>query len=90
MPENQNTTGESWTRESVAILKQLGWTQKGSCNFDIECMHHTSNRKGQAHGVGSFFEYYDPYCKSQQGILVESKNWQFKSITPSIPHYFIF
>lgn len=81
MPENQNATGEHWTRESVSILKQLGWTQKGSCNFDIECVHHTKERRGQPHGVDSFFEYYDPYSRSNQAILVESKNWQFSSIT---------
>ena len=81
MPENQNANGEHWTRESVSILKQLGWTQRGSCNFDIECIHHVKERKGQKHGVDSFFEYYDPYYKSTQGILVESKCWEFKSIT---------
>lgn len=81
MPENQNASGEHWTRESISILKQLGWTQRGSCNFDIECVHHTKERRGQAHGVDSFFEYYDPYSKSNQAILVESKNWQFASIT---------
>lgn len=47
MPENQNANGEHWTRESVSILKQLGWTQRGSCNFDIECIHHVKERKGQ-------------------------------------------
>jgi len=83
MPENQNETGNYWTKESVAILKQLGWIQKGSNNFDIECTHHLDARKGKPHGVDSFFEYYDPYCKSKQGILVESKNWQFQSITSS-------
>jgi len=81
MPENQNANGEHWTRESVSILKQLGWTQRGSCNFDIECIHHVKERKGQKHGVDSFFEYYDPYYKSTQGILVESKCWEFYSIT---------
>lgn len=81
MPENQNAIGEHWTRESVSILKQLGWTQRGSCNFDIECVHHTKERRGQPHGVDSFFEYYDPYSRSNQAILVESKNWQFSSIT---------
>lgn len=81
MAENQNATGEHWTKESVSILKQLSWVQKGSCNFDIECTHHVKERRGQNHGVDSFFEYYDPYYQTEQGILVESKNWQFKSIT---------
>lgn len=80
MPENQNVTGEHWTKESVSILHQLGWQQKGSCNFDIECIHHIKERRGQAHGVDSFFVYYDPYYQSEQGVLVESKNWQFQSI----------
>ena len=81
MPENQNVSGEHWTRESVAIAKQLGWTQKGTSNFDIECTHHRKERRGQPHGVDSFFEYYDPYNQGPQGILVESKCWQFKNIT---------
>lgn len=81
MPENQNVNGEHWTRESVAIAKQLGWTQKGTSNFDIECTHHRKERRGQPHGVDSFFEYYDPYNQGIQGILVESKCWQFKNIT---------
>lgn len=81
MPENQNATGERWTRESVAIAKQLGWTQKGTSNFDIECTHHRTERRSQPHGVDSFFEYFDPYYQGNQGILVESKCWQFASIT---------
>lgn len=81
MPEDQNANGEHWTRESVAILKQLGWTQRGTSNFDIECVHHSVLRRGQGHGVDSFFTYYDPYYQSDQGILVESKNWQFNSMT---------
>lgn len=81
MPENQNYTGERWTKESIAILRQLGWTQKGSSNFDIECSLHTKERRGHKHGIDSFFSYYDPYYQSQQGILVESKNWQFDNIT---------
>jgi len=81
MPENQNASGEHWTRESVSILKQFAWTQKGSCNFDIDCVHHSKERNGQGHGIDSFFEYYDPYSKSTQGILVESKTRQFSGIT---------
>lgn len=81
MPENQNASGERWTKESIAIAKQLGWEQKGTSNFDIECVHHTKDRQGQKHGIDSYFEYLDPYYQSAQGILVESKNWQFKSIT---------
>lgn len=80
MPENQNIVGEHWTKESIAILKQLGWTQRGVSNFDIECSLHPS-RRGQKHGVDSLFTYYDPYEQSDEGILVESKCWQFKSIT---------
>jgi hypothetical protein len=80
MPENQNATGEHWTRESVAIFKQLGWSQHGSTNFDISCTRHPA-RKGQGHGIDSFFTYYDPYEQSEQGILVESKCWEFDSIT---------
>lgn len=81
MPENQNANGEHWTKESVSIMKQFGWNQKGSCNFDIECSLHKKDRRGQNHGVDSFHMYYDPYYQSEQGILVESKNWQFDSIT---------
>ena len=80
MPEDQNANGEHWTKESIAIFKQLGWSQRGSSNFDIECSMHTT-RRGQGHGIDSFFTYYDPYYQSEQGVLVESKNWQFKSIT---------
>lgn len=80
MPEDQNANGEHWTRESAVIFKQLGWTQKGVSNFDIECSLHPS-RRGQGHGVDSLFTYYDPYEQSEQGILVESKCWQFKNIT---------
>lgn len=69
MPENQNANGERWTQESVAIAKQLGWTQKGTSNFDIECVHHRNERRSQPHGVDSFFEYYDPYYQGNQGIL---------------------
>lgn len=83
MPENQNANGERWTKESVAIFKQLGWIQRGVSNFDIECSLHPS-RRGHGHGVDSLFTYYDPYAQSEQGILVESKCWQFNSITTKV------
>lgn len=78
MPENQNADGDRWTRESVAIFKQLGWTQRGVSNFDIECSLHPRRR---GHGIDSLFTYYDPYSQSEQGVLIESKYWQFNSIT---------
>lgn len=88
MSEQQQYEGEKWTKESISILKKLGWVQRGDKNFDVKCVnkkaHYTGkksdgNRKND-HGVDSFFTYNDPYIGGNNAVIVESKSRQWKSI----------
>jgi hypothetical protein len=80
MPENENVIGDYWTKESVALMKKLGWKQVGCSNFDITCSNHKAERKGKKHGVDSIFQYYDPFLEQQIYVNVESKTRAWKGI----------
>jgi len=84
MPENENIAGDYWTKESVALMKKLGWTQIGASNFDITCTHHKKERKGKKHGIDSIFRYYDPYLQQTIFINVESKTRAWASINDKV------
>lgn len=80
VPEDENVKGEYWTKESIALMKKLGWEQVGPSNFDIKCTKHVAARKGKKHGIDSVFKYYDPFLQQQIYINVESKNRKWSGI----------
>ncbi|KZE64741.1 hypothetical protein AV545_24230 [Paenibacillus jamilae] len=56
MSEEQQYQGDRWTTQSKNILQNLGWTQVGDSNFDIDCVnkpaHKTKTRdRVNPHGI---------------------------------------
>lgn len=79
MPEEQPIKGERWTKSAVKLLEDLGWKPCGDIRVDIPCTLHGKDE----HGVDAFLTYYDPYQKRDIGIIVETKYYAWKSVTPS-------
>ncbi|MGG4218598.1 hypothetical protein ABEW32_10240 [Paenibacillus jamilae] len=85
MSEEQQYQGDRWTTQSKNILQNLGWTQVGDSNFDIDCVnkpaHKTKTRdRVNPHGIDSVFSFYDPYSKKDVGLIVESKHRKWDGI----------
>lgn len=95
MSEQQQYEGERWTTQTINILKELGWTQIGSSNFDIPCLNKAFHRRGKSeerrndHGVDSVFTYYDPSLNEDINVIVESKKRIWSGITKSNIESFI-
>jgi hypothetical protein len=87
MSEQQQFEGERWTKQTIKILKELGWTQVGDSNFDIPCVNKAFHSTGKGeerrndHGVDSLFTYRDPYLNKDVNIIVESKKRKWSNIT---------
>ncbi len=80
MPEEEPIKGNLWTKHAVELLSNLGWELKGDTNVDIPCTMHPFKRKGQSHGIDAFMTYFDPYQNIELGIIIETKNYAWKSI----------
>lgn len=87
MSEQQQYEGDKWTKQTIKILRELGWKQEGTTNFDIPCLfkaqHSSKGKKDRIndHGIDSIFSYYDPYLQKDLNILVESKKRIWSGIT---------
>ncbi|MDG0874821.1 hypothetical protein L5D93_21310 [Paenibacillus thiaminolyticus] len=74
MSEEQQYQGDRWTTQSKNILKNLGWTQLGDSNFDIDCVNKVSHKtktkdRINPHGSDIVFSFYDPYSKKDIGLI---------------------
>jgi len=79
MPEEQSVQGTRWTIHAVELLKGLGWSPRGDINVDIPCTIHPNRRN--PHGIDAFLTYSDPYRKKEIGIIIETKNYAWRSVT---------
>ncbi|RIW35643.1 hypothetical protein D3H55_07095 [Bacillus salacetis] len=95
MSEQQQFEGEKWTTQTIKILRELGWTQEGTSNFDIKCSFKTAHGSNEAkerkndHGVDSLFSYFDPFLQQELNVLVESKKRVWSGISKSTISSFI-
>lgn len=95
MSEEQQYQGDRWTNQSKNILTNLGWDQRADSNFDIACyspLSHSTTIDGKRknpHGIDLLFSYFDPYRKSDIGVIVESKNRLWSGISTSNIQSFI-
>jgi hypothetical protein len=94
MPEEQQFQGNRWTTQTKAILTELGWRQRATSNFDIPCynklLHKTgTNDRKNSHGIDLMFSFQNPYSKSEQTVIVESKNRKWNGINTSSIQEFV-
>lgn len=89
MSEEQQFQGDRWTTQSLNILRNLGWEQKGTANFDIPCTNKSSHKTGNStsrknpHGIDLLFSNFDPFINKEVSIIVESKHRQWTGISTS-------
>lgn len=81
MPEEQNVAGEQWTLEAIDILRHLGWTLHVEPGFDITCQG--GRRRSAQRGIDALLSYIDPYNGRKNGVLLEAKSYQWRSINTS-------
>lgn len=77
MPEDQNTAGDIGERRIVNLLDGLGWSLQGGLNTDVE----SSLPDVDDHGIDAYMTYDDPFRVNTRGVIIESKNWSWDSLS---------
>lgn len=77
MPEDQNTAGDTGERRIVNLLDGLGWSLQGDLNTDVE----SSLPNVDDHGIDAYMTYPDPFRSKTRGVIIESKNWSWNSLS---------
>lgn len=77
MPEDQNTAGDVGERRIVNLLDGLGWSLQGDLNTDVE----SSLPDVDDHGIDAYMTYPDPFRSITRGVIIESKNWSWNSLS---------
>ena len=62
------------------FLPKLGWIELAH-DREIECTR--ASHKKRTHGIDLLCKFNNPYIATQQGVIIECKNRQMKSITES-------
>lgn len=80
MGEQAARIGKKLEEFGENFLPNLGWIELAH-DREIKCTR-TSHKK-QTHGIDLLCKFDNPYTTTQQGIIIECKNRQMKSITKS-------
>ena len=78
MGEQAARIGKKLEEFGENFLQNLGWIELAH-DKEIKCTR-TSHKK-QTHGIDLLCKFDNPYTTTQQGIIIECKNRQMKSIT---------
>jgi len=77
MGEQAKKIGEKLEGFGAVFFDGLGWTEL-SRDKEIKCSR--PSHKKRTHGIDLLFKFPNPYSASMQGIIVECKNRQMRSI----------
>ena len=77
MGEQAARIGKKLEEFGENFLPNLGWIELAH-DREIKCTR-TSHKK-QTHGIDLLCKFDNPYTTTQQGIIIECKNRQMKSI----------
>lgn len=80
MGEQASSIGKKLEGFGENFLLNLGWIELAH-DTEIKCTR-TSHKK-RTHGIDLLYKFDNPYTTTQQGIIIECKNRQMKSITKS-------
>lgn len=78
MGEQAKKIGEKLEGFGEKLFTQLGWTEL-TRDKEIKCQRVSHIKR--THGIDIMLKFFDPYSNGMQGIIVECKNRQMKSIT---------
>lgn len=79
MGEQANKIGKKLEGFGEKLFTGFGWTELAR-DTEIKCSRKHYHNK-QTHGLDLFMRFSNPYLGSKQGIVIECKNRQMKSIT---------
>lgn len=79
MGEQANKIGKKLEGFGEKLFSGFGWNELAR-DTEIQCSRKTLHKK-QTHGLDLLMNFYNPYLGCKQGIVVECKNRQMKSIT---------
>ena len=80
MGEEAAKIGKKLEGFGEVFFSKLGWVELAH-DREIKCTR--SSHKKQTHGIDLLCKFDNPYMSTQQGVIVECKNRQMKSITES-------
>ena len=81
MGEQAGKIGKKLEGYGENLFQGFGWNELAR-DTEIKCNRKTAHAK-QTHGLDLLMNFYNPYLDGMQGIVVECKNRQMKSITQS-------
>lgn len=81
MGENAKKIGEKLESFGSKLFKGFGWNELAR-DREIKCTRENKHNK-ETHGIDLLMDFYNPYLNGRQGIVVECKNRQMKSINKS-------
>lgn len=81
MGEQANKIGKKLEGFGEELFSGFGWNELAR-DTEIQCSRKHLHKK-QTHGLDLLMSFYNPYLGCKQGIVVECKNRQMKSITQS-------
>lgn len=80
MGEQAKKIGEKLEGYGEYLFEGFGWKELAR-DQEIQCTRKTHNK--QTHGLDILLKFYNPYLGRDQGVIVECKNRQMRSITSS-------
>lgn len=81
MGEQASKIGKKLEGYGEYLFQGFGWDELAR-DTEIKCSRKTTHAK-QTHGLDLLMNFFNPYLGDKQGIVVECKNRQMKSITQS-------
>ena len=80
MGENATKIGKKLEGFGENLVANLGWTELAR-DREIKCTRPSHRKK--THGIDLLCKFYNPYINGKQGVIVECKNRQMRSINKS-------
>lgn len=78
MGEQASKIGKKLEGFGETLFSDLGWTELAR-DKEIKC--NRASHKKKTHGIDLLFKYSNPYSNGAQGVIVECKNRQMRSIS---------
>ncbi len=79
MGENAKKIGAKLEGFGEYLFSHIGWSELAR-DLEIKCERKNIHEK-QTHGLDLVMDFENPYLKKRQGVIIECKNRQMKSIT---------
>lgn len=80
MGEQASKIGKKLEGFGKSLFSDLGWIEL-TRDREIKCTR--ASHKKKTHGIDLLFKYSNPYSQTNQGVIVECKNRQMRSISKS-------